>query len=181
MAQPFIGQVIMFGGNFAPRGWAFCNGQPLPISQYDALFNLIGTTYGGDGQQTFNLPDLRGRLPFNQGTGAGLSPYVIGQTGGTESVTVTTQQLTAHNHPAMAKTGTPGGANIPSASVVLSDELQTAATASYTYTAFGSPTQSALGPLTIGLSGGSQPHENRQPVLALNYVISLFGIYPSQN
>src|SRR3954454_15017263 len=101
MGQPYVGEIRMFGGNFAPNGWMFCNGQPLPISENDVLFQLIGTTYGGDGQETFNLPDLRARVPMHMGTGGG-STYQIGETGGVESVTLTTQQIPLHNHAFLA-------------------------------------------------------------------------------
>src|ERR1700744_3298393 len=109
MAQPYVGQIMMFAGNFAPAGWMTCQGQTLPISEYDTLFNLIGTTYGGDGQSTFKLPDLQGRVPIHQGPGGGLATYVMGQTGGAETVTLTTQQIPQHNHMVLANRNASGG------------------------------------------------------------------------
>jgi len=184
MSQPYIGQIMMFGGNFAPAGWAFCNGQQMDISQNDTLFNLIGTTYGGDGQTTFNLPDLRGRAPIHMGQGPGITQnYVIGEQLGVESVTLTTQQIPQHNHTVQVKTGTTqGNQSKPDSNVVLGDELtsQQAPVTAFTYNP-SNANQTTLGPKTIGLTGGSQPHENRQQFLVINYVISLFGVFPSQN
>jgi microcystin-dependent protein len=167
MGQPYVGEIRMFGGNFAPVGWMFCAGQQLPISQYETLFNLIGTTYGGDGQQTFNLPDLQGRTPIHQGGG-----FTLAQKSGSEKITLTTQQIPAHNHAYMASTSA-GNANSPQNNLVAA-----AATGVTLY--FDSPAKTAMGPNSIGFTGGSQPHDNRQPYLALSFIISLFGIYPSQ-
>ena len=178
MSQPYIGQIIMFGGSFAPNGWMTCSGQTLPIAQYDALFNLIGTTYGGDGQNTFNLPDLQGRVPVHQGQGSGLSSYTVGQNGGSESVTLSTQQIASHNHAAMT-TALPGTTNVPGATTLLADEGPKGITVVYTYGPFDAANQTTLLPATVGLQGGSEPHENRQPVLAVTFCISLFGVYPS--
>lgn len=180
MGQPFIGQIIMFGGTFAPNGWMTCSGQLLPISQYDTLFNLIGTTYGGDGQSTFGLPDLQGRVPVHQGQGNGLSSYIMGQMSGVESVTLTTQQIATHNHNALT-TAQPGTTNVPGTTTLLADEGPSGITAVLTYAKFDAANQTTLLPATVGPTGGSQPHENRQPVLAVTFCISLFGIYPSQN
>jgi microcystin-dependent protein len=170
MAQPFIGEVRMFAGNFAPLGWLFCDGSLLPISEYETLFNLIGTTYGGDGQSTFALPDLRGRVPIHQGPLAGGSTYVIGQSGGVESVTLTTQQIPNHGHALVASGGAgsasgPGG-NVPALAV---GNLYV-----------GSPTSPTvnLSEMAIGSAGGSQPHDNLQPFLCVSFIISLFGIFP---
>src|SRR3954463_9270891 len=137
MAQPYIGEIRMFGGNFAPAGWAVCQGQLMPISENDALFNLIGTTYGGDGQSTFGLPDLRGRAPVHMGQGSGLSSYTIGQNGGSEFVTLTTQQMPTHNHLVQVITGTTANnTSKPASNSILSDETQSgAATASFVYVA----------------------------------------------
>ena len=183
MAQPYVGQIIMFGGNFAPAGWMTCSGQTLPIDQYDTLFNLIGTTYGGDGQSTFQLPDLQGRIPIHNGQGGGLSNYAIGQKAGAESVTLTTQQIPVHNHLVATVSGTPGNQNTPGTSVVLADEQSGAGNPNnpYAYSAFnsGTPAQVQLPNNTVGQTGGNQPHENRQTVLAVLYCISLFGVYPS--
>lgn len=181
MSQPYVGQIIMFGGNFAPNGWMSCQGQQLPISQFDTLFNLIGTTYGGDGQQTFNLPDLQGRAPLNQGQGPSLSAYVIGEKGGTEYVTLTTPQMPIHNHPAQSA-ASPGTTNVPGTTTVLSDVGGQAATGGTAVPAYAPPGgQVQLNGSSIGPAGGSQPHENRQSYLVVNFCISLFGIYPSQN
>lgn len=179
MSQPYVGQILIMGCNFAPAGWMLCAGQLLPISENETLFNLIGTTYGGDGQENFALPDLRGRVPLHMGTGGGLSTYTIGEAAGTESVTLTTQQIPAHNHLSMVITGnTASNTSTPNGSSFLSDEAQSPAGSAFTYVPVGG-TQTTLAAQTIGPSGGSQPHENRQPLLVLNFVISLFGVYPS--
>jgi microcystin-dependent protein len=180
MSQPYVGQILIFGGNFAPAGWAMCQGQLVPISENDTLFNLIGTTYGGDGQSTFGLPNLQGRVPLHMGQGAGLSSYVIGQASGVESVTLNTQQLPNHNH--LVQVSSPNAnanANKPANNVVVADEFQNSGKSLFTYAPFNNTNQSALGPQSIGLTGGNQPHENRQPLLVLNFIISLFGVYPS--
>ena len=165
MATAYIGEIRMFAGNFAPAGWALCNGQLLPISQYEALFNLIGTTYGGDGQSTFALPDLRSRIPMHQG-----NAHVIGETGGAEQVTLTTNQIPAHSHAPQANSGI-GTQNSPGGNVwANSINLPYSANAP----------SAAMDPAAVGASGGSQPHDNQVPFLALNFIISLFGIFPSQ-
>jgi microcystin-dependent protein len=171
MSSPFVGEIRMFGGSFAPAGWAFCDGQTLPISENDVLFNLIGTTYGGDGQQTFNLPDLRGRLPMHMGTGSGLSPRTIGEMGGVESVTLTTQQIPNHNHAPLAVSGS-GNQSTPQNGVWAG-----AATSLYSSSAPNLAMNNAL----INGAGGNQPHENLMPYLTISFIISLFGIYPTQN
>jgi microcystin-dependent protein len=169
MSQPFVGEIRMFGGNFAPVGWAFCNGQALPISEYDTLFNLIGTTYGGDGQETFNVPNLQGRVPIHQG-----GNFQIGQSGGTPSVTLTAQQTPAHGHPLLGSTATAAGTNPTDA--VLAHLPDAGVQSAYGSTApFGAIDASSVTP-----AGGSQPHTNMQPSLALNFIISLYGIFPSQ-
>lgn len=166
MSQPFVGEIRMFAGNFAPAGWMFCEGQLLPISEFETLFNLIGTTYGGDGQSTFALPDLRGRLPIHQGNG-----FTLSETGGAEDVTLTVSQIPAHSHPFLASTD-PGGTRDPGGNV-----LATAVAGSvYRQQA---PT-AALNAGSIGSTGGSQPHSNFQPYLCVDFIISLFGIFPSQ-
>jgi len=162
----------MFGGNFAPAGWALCQGQLLPISENDTLFNLIGTTYGGDGQETFALPDLQGRIPLHQGQGPGLSQnYTIGEKAGVENVTVSTNQLPSHTHgftanTALALSADPTG-NIVAQPVTLN-------------LFFGDVAAAPLNGQAILPTGGSQPHDNMQPFLVLNFIISLFGIFPSQ-
>ena len=172
MSDPFIGMVRLVGFNFAPVGWALCQGQVLPISQNTALFSLIGTTFGGDGVQNFNLPDLRSRVAVGQGQGPGLSPYVQGQTGGQEGVVLTTQQVPAHSHTLMAS----GNVTTPSPGPTLALGTPAAAVRMY---GTGSPTP--LAPSSIGNFGGSAPHENRQPFLGLNFIIALQGIFPSRN
>jgi microcystin-dependent protein len=170
MGSPYVGEIRMFGGNFAPSGWMFCNGQLLAISQYETLFQLIGTTYGGDGQSTFALPNLQSRVPVHQGTG--LSSYVIGQLGGVETVTLTVPQIPSHTHlPGCRAEGSesPNPANM---SWGAPDAPQYAATA--TPSVFMSAN-------TIGSNGGSLPHDNMLPFLAVSFIISLFGVFPSQN
>ncbi len=171
-ATPFIGTIMLFGGNFAPRGWVFCQGQLLAISQFDAFFALIGTTYGGDGIQTFAVPDLRSRVPVHQGQGPGLSNYVMGQQAGTETVTLISNQIPIHSHTvgvssSAASTGT------PSAGVTLG--------VSTAETYIADTADGSMNAQSIGLAGGSQPHDNLQPYLALNYVIATEGIFPSRN
>ena len=166
MSSPFIGEIRMFGGNFAPAGWAFCNGALIPISENDALFNLIGTTYGGDGQSTFALPNLQSRVPVHVGPG-----FALGQSGGTEAVTLTTSQIPAHSHVPQAFT-TAGNLNTPAAGVWAFSNSGTL----YGDTAPSSP----FAPTAIGSSGGSQPHDNMIPFLAVNFILSLFGVFPSQ-
>lgn len=177
MAEPFLGQIIAVGFNFAPVSWAFCNGQLLPIAQYSALYSLLGTTYGGDGETTFGLPDLRGRVPINQGTGPGLSNYVLGQVGGFEQVTLTSGNLPAHTHTA-GTANSPGTTNIPASNTVLSDEGP-GTPAVTTYVPFGNP--QALVGSTIQFVGQGLGHENLQPYLAINFIIALEGLYPPQN
>ncbi len=170
MAQPYVGEVRLFAGNFAPAGWLFCDGSLQAISENETLFQLIGTTYGGDGQTTFALPDLRGRVPVHVGTGAGVTT-VIGQSGGVETVTLTSNQIPNHTHTVFASSDA-ASTNVPSANVVL-------ATPSYNAYRAGVPSAALNAPLSN--SGGGQPHSNMQPYLALNYIISLFGIFPSPN
>lgn len=165
MSQPYIGEIRMFGGNFAPAGWALCQGQTLAISENDTLFNLIGTTYGGDGQETFQLPNLQGRLPLHQGSG-----FSLGQLGGVETVTLTTQTMPAHNHPMAASLNNAQG-NQVTGNVV----GQVGATQIYREVAAASP----LAAQACTFTGGSQPHDNMQPYLCINFIISLFGVYPS--
>jgi microcystin-dependent protein len=180
MAQPFVGQVIRVGFNFAPAGWMQCQGQLLPIDQYSTLFNLIGTTYGGDGQTTFALPDLRGRVPISMGQAPGTSNYVIGQNGGNETVTLTGQQMPQHQHfvnviPSAGNSSTPGS------SVLLANEGPQGISQVFTYAPFDQFNQTGLSASSIAPNQGGQPHENRQAFLVIRYCISLFGIFPSQN
>jgi microcystin-dependent protein len=179
MAQPYVGQIMIIGCNFAPAGWMLCQGQLLPISEYETLFQLIGTTYGGDGQSTFGLPDLRGRVPLHMGQGPSLSSYVIGQAAGVESVTLTTQQIPTHNHLSQIA-GSPAPASTPGNNILANEAIGNAQATCFSYGPFGG-TQSALATATLAITGGSQPHENRQALLVLNFIISLFGVFPSQN
>jgi microcystin-dependent protein len=165
MAQPYVGEIRMFAGNFAPAGWMFCEGQLLPISENETLFQLIGTTYGGDGESTFALPDLRGRIPIHQGTG-----FILAETGGAEEITLTVSQIAAHTHPFLASTE-PNNTLNPGTNV-----LGTPATAT---PFFAAAPNLALSAQSITPTGGSQPHTNFQPYLCVNFIISLFGIFPS--
>jgi len=165
MAQPYVGEIRMFAGNFAPAGWMFCEGQLLPISENETLFQLIGTTYGGDGESTFALPDLRGRIPIHQGNG-----FILAETGGAEEITLTAQQIPAHSHPLLpaAVTGdqiTPGG-NVPASSFNVTPYINDVPNGNFNATA-------------VTVVGGSQPHTNFQPYLCIDFIISLFGIFPS--
>jgi microcystin-dependent protein len=171
MSDPFVGEIRMFAGTFAPAGWAFCAGQLMPISENDVLFNLIGTTYGGDGQETFGLPDLQGRVPVHMGQGPGISQnYIIGQKFGVESVTVSIPQLPQHTHPMIASTDTADQVTGANGVVAATPQLSMY---------FTSQTDSALNNNTLTPMGGSQPHDNMMPYLCISYIISLFGIYPS--
>jgi microcystin-dependent protein len=175
MAQPFVGQVIAVGFNFAPTGWLLCNGQTVSISDYNVLYALIGTTYGGNGTTTFNVPNLCGRAALTMGTGAGLSTYVLGQTVGTESVTLQAQQMPLHTHMMRASalaatTSAPGPTVALAANTYIDVEMYTTS----------APTGTML-PNAIGLMGGSQPHENRQEYLTVNYIIAAFGLFPPQS
>lgn len=173
MATPYLGEIRMVGFNFAPAGWAFCNGQLLSISNNDALFSLIGTTYGGDGQNTFGLPDLRGRIPVHQGTSVNGSSYIQGQSAGTETVTLLTAQIPAHTHPAAASDGTVGTAQDSPSGAYWSKWVGGAFS-----TAEGSSSMNAG---AIGSIGGGQPHNNLPPYLAVSFVIALVGIFPTRN
>ncbi|MCA1592527.1 MAG: tail fiber protein [Acidobacteria bacterium] len=173
MSEPFIAEIRMFGGNFAPRGWALCNGQILPIAQNTALFSLLGTTYGGNGQTTFALPDLRSRIPVHAGQGPGLSNYSLGQGGGNESVTLNVNQMPPHNHQAFATAAEEAPSSKPAG------KLLSTATQGTIYDP--TPDGTALNPNMIGPTGGGQPHDNIQPYLTVNFIIALEGIYPSRN
>ena len=166
MAQPYVGEIRMFAGNFAPAGWNFCDGSLLPISENETLFQLIGTTYGGDGQSTFAVPDLRGRIPVHMGNG-----FVLAETGGAEEVTLTVSQIPAHSHPLLASAGI--GSQKPPGGNVLSQSPQIALY-------LEDVPDSNMAANAIGPVGGSQPHTNFMPYLCVNYIISLFGIFPSQ-
>ena len=170
MAQPYVGEIRIFAGNFAPAGWMFCEGQLLPISENETLFNLIGTTYGGDGESTFALPDLASRIPLHQGTGSEGTTFQLAETGGVESVTLTVNQIPVHTHPLLgsinqAAATDPTGRLVakPDKSIYRPDDAG-----------------QAMAAQAVGAAGGSQPHENRQPYLCVNFIISLFGIFPTQ-
>ena len=171
MPEPYIGEIRMFAGNFPPNGWMFCEGQTLPISENDALFTLIGTTYGGDGQETFNLPNLASRVPIHMGTGPDGTTYQIGEMAGTEQETLTVQQIPNHTHPATASTGI-GTANTPAGNVT----SQSVSVKVY----IADPPSGAMNAQAVTPTGGSQPHENTQPFLCINFIISLFGDFPTQ-
>jgi microcystin-dependent protein len=165
MAQPYVGEIRMFAGNFAPAGWMFCEGQLLPISENETLFQLIGTTYGGDGQETFALPDLRGRIPLHRG-----NSFILAETGGAEEITLGTAEMPTHNHPFIgaAVTGnqTSAQGGLPANTVTITPYLN-------------NPPDTGFNPLAIPPVGGSQPHTNFQPYLCIDFIISLFGIFPS--
>lgn len=167
MAQPYVGELRIFAGNFAPAGWMFCEGQLLPISENETLFVLIGTTYGGDGQSTFALPDLRGRLPLHQG-----NSHTLAETGGAEEVTLSINQIPSHSHPMIGSSGN-GSQSNPQNNVLASSTLVKLYS--------GEAADTAMAPTSITSVGGNQPHTNFQPYLCVNYIISLFGIFPSQN
>jgi microcystin-dependent protein len=171
VGQPYVGEIRMFGGNFAPNGWMFCDGQTLPISENDVLFQLIGTTYGGDGQSTFNLPNLQSRVPIHMGTGPSGNTYQLAEAAGAESVTLSIQQIPIHNHAFVVSTASaaqsaPADA-MPGNSASIDLYLEGAVAANF-----------AAGAITP--TGGSQPHTNIQPFLTISFIISLFGIFPSQ-
>lgn len=171
MSSPYVGEIRMFGGNFAPNGWALCQGQLLPISENDVLFQLIGTTYGGDGEETFALPNLASRVPIHQGTGPDGTTYQMGELSGVETVTLTTQQIPLHTHTMVGSTNAANTGN-PAGKVI-------AQSANVAYMVIDS-NEVNLNAAAVTPIGGSQPHENCQPFLCINYIISLFGIFPSQ-
>lgn len=172
MSEPFVGEIRMFAGNFAPRGWAFCDGQLLAVSQNDALFSLFGTIYGGDGRTTFGLPDLRGRLPIHMGSGPGLSPRNIGSRSGVEAVTVTVNQIPSHTHPLQASGDLAGRTTAQDNVLGKSSNIDL-------YT--GDAPDGALNAAAITNVGGSQSHSNVMPYLCLNFIVALVGIYPSRH
>lgn len=175
MSEPFIAEIRIFAGNFAPRGWAFCDGQLLPISQNTALFSLIGTTYGGDGRTTTALPNLQGRLPMHPGRGPGLTARRLGQRGGTEMVTLSEQQMPSHTHTLRAEDNL-GFANSSSPNNAVIARASSGAGRAYKNT-----TSSLVGMNGVQNTGGSQAHNNLQPFLAINFIIALVGLYPSRS
>lgn len=174
MSEPFIATIIMFGGNFAPSGWALCNGQILSITQNSALFSILGTNYGGNGQTTFGLPDMRSRVPIHSGQGNGLSPYSLGQQSGSESNTITVSQLPTHDHiVAPLSNNSEGGSAKPAGNFM----GKTGGDAIYASSHDNSP----MGATPSSLTGGNQPTPNIQPILCVNFIIALVGIYPSRD
>jgi microcystin-dependent protein len=174
MADPFVAEIRIFGFNFAPKGWAFCNGQILPISQNTALFSLLGTTYGGNGQSTFALPNMQGNAPMHPGQGKGLSLHDLGETGGTQFVTLLQSEIPAHAHgmmsdPNVAESPDPGGNSLARGSSI--NAYQTNTNANLV----------AMSPMAVGLIGGDQPHNNMQPFLTLNFCIALQGVFPPRS
>jgi len=183
-AEPFLGEIAMFAGNFAPRGWAFCDGQLLSISQNSALFSLLGTIYGGDGRTTFALPDLRGRVPIHTGQGPGLSDYRQGQRGGAEFITLDAQQIPSHSHQATVAIN--AGGSIGLTNTATGNVLATQSRGEVFPTLYSSGTnvttlRSDAATITVENTGGSLSHENRMPYLAVRYIIALQGVYPSRN
>jgi microcystin-dependent protein len=177
MSQPFVGEIRMFAGNFAPANWAFCDGQLLAISENTALFSLLGTTYGGDGQTTFALPNLQSRLPLHQGTSPGGFQYVMGQTGGEENVTLSVSQMPAHDHAFVSTVS--AGVDTPAGSVLgipANGSLYVGTNANG-----ANPNTGTLSSSSNTSVGANQPHQNLMPYLATSFIISLFGIYPSRN
>ncbi len=172
MAQPYVGEIRMFAGNFPPDGWLFCDGQTLPIAENEVLFQLIGTTYGGDGESTFNVPNLQSRVPIHMGSGPDGTTYQIGEMAGTEQETLTVQQIPNHTHTLLASTA--AGADTSPVGNVL------ATTGGGISLYYQGAVDTNLNAQAVGPAGGSQPHENTQPFLCINYIISLFGIFPSQ-
>lgn len=175
MAQPYVGEIRMFAGNFPPAGWMFCDGAILPISENDTLFNLIGTTYGGDGQETFALPNLASRVPIHMGTGPDGTTYQIGEAAGVEQVTLTTQQIPNHTHTVLA--GNAASSQMPGGAIFAPATSAQAGVKMYGVdTPLVSLNANAVTPV-----GGAQPHENTQPFLCINFIISLYGVFPSPN
>jgi microcystin-dependent protein len=172
MADPFVGEIRIFAGNFAPTGWALCDGQLLPISQNTALFSLLGTYYGGDGKSTFALPNLQGSAPLHQGQGPGLSDYVLGQTGGTDNVTLLTSEMPAHNHQAMGIAAS--GQTTPGPTVVWGTLAGRTPPPLYSSAA----PDVTMSPFALGITGSSFPHNNSQPLLVLTFIIAMQGVFP---
>jgi microcystin-dependent protein len=181
MAEPFVGEIRPFAGNYAPTPWHLCDGSLLRISEYQTLFTLIGTTYGGDGTVTFALPDLRGRLALNQGTGPGLTPRTLGESAGAESVTLLESQIPQHTHPYMASTAAATTTSPANATLAALNPSGGSARVMYTPASTTGGTNLVMDTLNIGTTGGGQAHDNMMPSLAMTYMIALYGIYPSQS
>ncbi|WP_025587038.1 phage tail protein [Sphingomonas sp. UNC305MFCol5.2] len=173
MADPFVAEIRVFPFNFPPTGWAFCNGQLLPISQNTALFSLLGTTYGGDGKSTFALPDLEGSVPMHPGQGPGLSLYDLGQTGGSENVTLLQSEIPGHNHSLMTASGDPAESNDPTNNVLGRSNL-------FVYSTTLTPLVQMAAPQALGPAGGGLPHNNMMPYLTLSFCIALQGVFPAR-
>ena len=174
MSDPFVAEIRIFAGNFAPRNWAFCNGQLLPIAQNTALFSLIGTTYGGDGRTTSALPNLQGRAAMHPGSGPGLTTRSLGQAGGAETVTLTEAEMGAHSHGLGVNDNSPSNDDDPGPTAVPGITVGASV--------YGAPSNLvAMAPAAVGDTGGGQPHANMQPYLVLNYIIALQGVFPSRN
>ena len=175
MGSPYVGEIRMFAGNFAPAGWMLCQGQTIPISENETLFNLIGTTYGGDGQSTFQLPDLQGRLPIHMGSGAGTT-WTIGQKGGVESVTLTNSTIPQHNHVPVGYQPSPVA---PGSAVSPQNNFFAVANGFNPYGDMTAGFQTNMNPAALSTEGGSQPHDNMSPFLCINFIISMFGVFPT--
>jgi microcystin-dependent protein len=179
MAEAYLGEIRMFGGNFAPSGWALCNGQLLPIAQNAALFSLLGTTYGGDGRTTFGLPNLQGRVPIHWGTGAGLSPYVVGQSGGVEHVTLSSNQMPSHNHVVNASSTPPArGGSSPATAY---PSAPTVAPTTTTVNAYSPTANVTMNPAMIAPAGGNTPVPIIQPFQCVTFIIALVGLFPTRS
>ena len=176
MSEPFVAEIRIFAGNFAPFRWAFCNGQLMPISQNTALFSLLGTTYGGNGQTTFALPDLQGRAPMHPGSGPGLTPRDLGETGGSDQITLTPNQMPPHTHGLQASSATATSSD-PTGNLLASPAANPKFTSLYSNAVGGA----ALSPSALSTAGGGQPHNNLQPYLALSFIIALQGVFPARN
>lgn len=180
MNEPYIGSIVLFAGNFAPRGWALCQGQLLSIAQNTALFSILGTTYGGNGQTTFALPNLQGQVPIQQGRALSGTTYELGEVGGTENVTLLTSQMPAHTHMEVCNsTADTANSADPSGCIFANTTDSRGGTAPNIYT--NSPANATMAPTSLSVAGGSQPHNNMQPYLAMNYIIALVGLFPSRN
>lgn len=177
MTAPYLGEIRMFGGNFAPNGNAFCDGATLPVSQFSALFSILGTTYGGDGRTTFNLPNLQSSVPIGTGSGPGLTPRVIGEKAGSPSVTLLPSQMPSHNHQMMAA----GGRSATASSAPVTGAAFTVSKAGNAYSPYASVGSTPLAPNTLAPQGNSQPHNNMMPSLSVNFIIALSGVFPARN
>lgn len=172
MAQPYVGEIRMFAGNFPPVGWMFCDGNTMPISENETLFQLLGTTYGGDGQETFNLPNIQSRIPIHMGTASSGTTYQLAEAAGVETVTLTLNQTPTHTHPLVATNDSGSQANAGNAVLAAQSPVSI-------YRPNATPPNAAMNASSVSPTGGSQPHENMQPFLCINFIISLFGIFPS--